>query len=281
MVGQGMGDNPMNSVRVPSPQPVELSLIQVVGITKFDDFIEGGSGLILSYNLTRRFFDSVLNLLNETSRRTTSTILSTQNVFKSLDLRLNIMDNAGVIVQKVDGPVSRGYLELRNLNPDDNPSVTFNYYQEPADLEKCVKALKTIIKVINSNAFSNYKYPNATGREFLNLMLKLPTKLRPKHISSKYNLTQFCIDTVMTIWHYHGGCQVGRVVDKNYKVFGIDALTVIDGSTFLKAPGTNPQATVMMLGRYMGQKILRERANFQENNDYYSIVSPITDETRI
>ncbi|XP_023642230.1 protein HOTHEAD [Capsella rubella] len=233
MVGQGMGDNAMNSVIVPSPQLVELSLIEVVGITNFDDFIEGGSGLNLSCNLTRRFFD----VMNEN--------LSTQ----SLDLRLNIMENLGVIFHKIDGPVSRGYLELRNTNPDDNPSVTFNYYQEQEDLDRCVKGLETIIKVINSKTFSKYKYPGVTVHELLGLMLGLPTNLRPRHLSSIFNLKQFCIDTVMTIWHYHGGCQVGRVVDKNYKVLGIDALRVIDGSTFLKSPGTNPQATVMMLGR--------------------------------
>ncbi|CAL9009422.1 unnamed protein product, partial [Prunus brigantina] len=52
-----------------------------------------------------------------------------------------------------------------------------------------------------------------------------------------------------TIWHYHGGCQGGRVVDKGYRVLGIDSLRVIDGSTFYHTPGANPQATVMMLGR--------------------------------
>ncbi|CAL2258592.1 unnamed protein product [Prunus armeniaca] len=52
-----------------------------------------------------------------------------------------------------------------------------------------------------------------------------------------------------TIWHYHGGCQVGRVVDKGYGVLGIDSLRVIDGSTFCHTPGANPEATVMMLGR--------------------------------
>ncbi|XP_010519238.1 PREDICTED: protein HOTHEAD-like [Tarenaya hassleriana] len=37
MVGKGMGDNPMNALFVPSPSPVEVSLIQVVGITKFEN----------------------------------------------------------------------------------------------------------------------------------------------------------------------------------------------------------------------------------------------------
>ncbi|CAN6860759.1 unnamed protein product [Brassica oleracea var. botrytis] len=57
MVGQGMGDNLMNIVVVPFPQPVGVSLLEVVGITKFDSFSEYCAGLSLSYNLTRRFFD--------------------------------------------------------------------------------------------------------------------------------------------------------------------------------------------------------------------------------
>ncbi|ESQ43336.1 hypothetical protein EUTSA_v10013065mg [Eutrema salsugineum] len=274
MVGQGMGDNPMNAIFIPSPTPVEVSLIQVVGITKFESYIEGASGVIFSYSWTRNFFDGVLNYLNEmqTSRTTTSTTptLSTQSItdfFKSIDPLLNATTKAGLILQKVAGPVSRGHLELRNTNPNDNPSVRFNYYQEPEDLEKCVEGISTIIKVINSKAFSKFKYPDATIHGLLDLILSVPTNLRPRHVASVFNLKQFCIDTVMTIWHYHGGCQVGRVVDKNYRVLGINSLRVIDGSTFLKSPGTNPQATVMMLGRYMGQKILRERATFRKKDE--------------
>jgi choline dehydrogenase len=43
-VGQGMSDNPMNAIYVPSPSPVEVSLIQVVGITEVGSYIEGASG---------------------------------------------------------------------------------------------------------------------------------------------------------------------------------------------------------------------------------------------
>lgn len=44
MVGQGLSDNPMNAVLIPSPRPVETSLIQVVGITQYGSFIEAASG---------------------------------------------------------------------------------------------------------------------------------------------------------------------------------------------------------------------------------------------
>lgn len=44
MVGQGMSDNPMNSIFIPSPNPLEVSLIEVVGITSFGSYIEAAGG---------------------------------------------------------------------------------------------------------------------------------------------------------------------------------------------------------------------------------------------
>ncbi|CAI7923127.1 unnamed protein product, partial [Closterium sp. NIES-54] len=56
-------------------------------------------------------------------------------------------------------------------------------------------------------------------------------------------------DTVTVIWHFHGGCHRGVCVDSSYRVHGVQALRVVDGSTFLTSPGTNPMATCLMLGR--------------------------------
>ena len=64
----------------------------------------------------------------------------------------------GFILEKIMGPISTGHLELRTRNPNDNPSVTFNYFQDPRDLEKCVEGIKIIEKVIESKAFAPFKY---------------------------------------------------------------------------------------------------------------------------
>ena len=114
---------------------------------------------------------------------------------------------------------------------------------------RCVLGMRTIIEVVNAYPFSKFRYSNMTVQALIDMMVSLQLNKRPRHASAVFSLEQFCIDTVMTIWHYHGGCQVGKVVDNDYKVLGVDALRVIDGSTFLHSPGTNPQATVMMLGR--------------------------------
>jgi choline dehydrogenase len=126
----------------------------------------------------------------------------------------------GVILEKVIGPLSTGHLELQNTNPNDNPSVTFNYFKEPKDLKRCVKGMSTVIDVINSYAFSKFRYSNMTVQALTKLMLSLPVNMRPRHANATISLKQFCIDTVMTIWHYHGGCQVGKVVDRDYKCSG-------------------------------------------------------------
>lgn len=175
--------------------------------------------------------------------------MTTEAMAKAADAIVNATIRGGVILEKIMGPISTGHLELRNTNPDDNPEVTFNYFKEPEDLNRCVEGMRTIIGVINSKAFSRFRFGDRPVQALIDLMLSLPVNLRPKHPSAAISLEQFCKDTVMTIWHYHGGCQVGRVVDHEYRVLGVDALRVIDGSTLYDSPGTNPQATVMMLGR--------------------------------
>ncbi|KAJ0974578.1 hypothetical protein J5N97_016543 [Dioscorea zingiberensis] len=254
MVGQGMSDNPMNAIYIPSPAPVEISLIQVVGITKFGSYIEAASGSNFAGHSA--YISDTPNFGMFSPQRTPEAIERAVEQMKSLQ----VADfRGGFILEKVMGPLSTGHLELKNRNPSDNPSVTFNYFKEPEDLQRCVQGMMTIEKVIESKGFSKFRYPYISVEALINITATFPVNLRPKHDNDSKSWEQFCIDTVMTIWHYHGGCQVDQVVDHDYKVLGLDALRVIDGSTFNHSPGTNPQATVMMLGRYMGIKILSER----------------------
>lgn len=154
-----------------------------------------------------------------------------------------------VILQKVMGPFSTGHLELHNRDPNENPSVTFNYLEDSRDLERCVGGMEILGKVVESRAVADFRYPYTTFESLKRFMLSIPINLRTKHVAATYSMEQYCRDTVMTLWHYHGGCQVGRVVDPDYRLLGVDSLRVVDGSTFYYSPGTNPQATLMMLGR--------------------------------
>uniref|UniRef100_A0ACD5UEG1 Uncharacterized protein n=1 Tax=Avena sativa TaxID=4498 RepID=A0ACD5UEG1_AVESA len=276
-VGQGMADNPMNAIFVPSPSQVEVSLIQVVGITQLGSYIEGasgsnwanprhrasssGSGSGAGQHRPPRNFGMFSPQIGQLAtvppkQRTPEAIARAADAMSRLD---DAAFRGGFILEKVMGPASTGHLELRNLNPDDNPAVTFNYFSHPEDLRRCVDGLTLIERVIRSKSFQRFTYPDFSIEVLLNMTAEFPVNMLPRHDNDSRSLEQFCKDTVMTIWHYHGGCQVGRVVDAEYRVLGVDALRVIDGSTLNASPGTNPQATVMMLGRYMGVKIQNER----------------------
>lgn len=153
----------------------------------------------------------------------------------------------GTIAQNAIGPFLKGYLELHNTDPNDNLKIIFNYFQDSRDLERCVDGMKIIKKIVESKAISSFRYPSASFQSIINFMLTIPTNMRKKHIAATYSQKQFCIDTVVTMWHYHGGCKVDKVVDHEYKVLGVDSIRVIDSYTFHETPGTNPQATIMKI----------------------------------
>ncbi|KAH9773931.1 GMC OxRdtase N domain-containing protein [Citrus sinensis] len=152
------------------------------------------------------------------------------------------------ITAKMAFPASQGKLELNNTDPRRNPSVEFNYLAKEKDLEQCVKMVRLLHKVTKSESVSL----------FLGIKSKPQENLMPRASSDK-ELRKLCKNNVRTCYHYHGGCAVGSVVGEDYRVYGVEGLRVIDGSTFRESPGTNPMATLLMLGRYQGIKILEQR----------------------
>ncbi|KAL5978406.1 hypothetical protein ACLOJK_029523 [Asimina triloba] len=156
--------------------------------------------------------------------------------------------NTSIVVPmlgKLASPASRGSLRLLSADPRQNPSVRFNYLAEEEDLDECAEMVRLIDKVARSRSVTAF-----LGRR---------QSVLPNGTSSNQELRDFCRVNVATVSHYHGGCVVGSVINRDYKVFGLQGLRVVDGSTFLDSPGTNPMATVLMLGRYQGIKMLTER----------------------
>ncbi|KAM0987195.1 hypothetical protein ACFX2A_011515 [Malus domestica] len=162
---------------------------------------------------------------------------------------LPVSSNATVmpIAAKLAFPVSQGTLELNSTDPRENPSVTFNYLANEKDLAECVKLSQLLERVVRSESVAFF--------------LGIECKRKDELMSTEDELRKLCKKNVRTFYHYHGGCTMGSVVDKDYRVYGVKGLRVVDGSTFFESPGTNPMATLLMLGRYQGMKIRQERQN--------------------
>ncbi|KAK4263465.1 hypothetical protein QN277_028865 [Acacia crassicarpa] len=153
------------------------------------------------------------------------------------------------VAAKIASPYSRGKLELKSKDPRQNPAVKFNYLANEKDVEECVKMTKLLYRIARSKSIAVFF---GTGSQ------KKVTS------STEYDLRKFCRKNVRTFYHYHGGCRVGSVVDRHYRVYGVEGLRIIDGSTFSESPGTNPMATLLMLGRYQGNLILKERESLSD-----------------
>lgn len=226
-VGHFLYDNPRNGITILPSLPLEHSLIQVVGITESGAYIEAAS-----------------NVVPFTSPPHTALVL-----------RSPLYLTVATIISKISGPVSSGFLRLASTEVKENPVVRFNYLNNQVDVERCVNGTRKIAEILRSRALRDFKFSNWFGeRDFRFIGPALPL-----HQSDFPSMADYCRRTVSTIWHYHGGCVVGRVVDPNLNLIGISSLRIVDGSVFSVSPGTNPQATLMMLGRYFGLKIIAER----------------------
>ncbi|KAL6996330.1 hypothetical protein U1Q18_006463 [Sarracenia purpurea var. burkii] len=251
-VGKGMSDNPLNTVFIPTNRPVEQSLIQTVGITKLGVYIEASSGFGQSQDSIRCNHGILSAEIGQLStippkQRTPEAIQGYTKTKRELPHEAFM---GGFILGKIATPLSTGELSLSDTNADDNPSVTFNYFTHPYDIRRCVAGIRMMEKLVSSKHFTNLtQFDKLAEDRLLNLSVRANVNLIPKHTNDTQSLEQFCKDTVITIWHYHGGCLVDKVVSSDFKVLGVDRLRVVDGSTFSESPGTNPQATLMMMGR--------------------------------
>ncbi|CAK9325780.1 unnamed protein product [Citrullus colocynthis] len=230
-VGQSMSDNPRFNCHVVLPYPLAVSVVKAVGTLENNIHLQSITGF-LPFSLPSSF-----SLVPPGS--------------DSVNLSL------ASIVGKFSEVLSEGSLHLTSATDvNKSPTVRFNYYSHPDDLAKCVIGVRKMGDVLKTQTMEKIKIQDFEGKKrfaFLEPQL-------PKNLSDVSLVEEYCKKTLTTYWHYHGGCLVGKVVDGNYRVIGIKNLRVVDGSTFSDSPGTNPMATLMMLGRYVGLNILQERS---------------------
>lgn len=217
-VGQFMADNPRTTVTFAAPFAVPNAGARVVGITN-DSYHFPLSGIV-------PFSSPVSSILFP---------------YPFAPLNVSLVS----LIAKVARPLSTGSLKL--VSPTDvtvSPTVRFNYYTNPHDLSVCVNILR-YSNVLSAPTTEKFKFEDPNGKKYF----KIVGKPLPLNFSDNGEMEDYCRTTLATMYHYHGGCTMQKVVDTNFRVIGINALRVVDGSTFVDSPGTNPQATLMMLGR--------------------------------
>ncbi|CAL8078611.1 unnamed protein product [Prunus armeniaca] len=146
------------------------------------------------------------------------------------------------------GPDTGFSLEHMYWEPKSDGAVELLNKGDPENLHVAVHATAERI-IFSSNASSvatiAVKVPRPLSNGSLWLSLSKDARVNP-NVSFNYFAHFADISHILALL-WRKPCGKGG----SFQVIGINALRIVDGSTFIFSLGTNPEATVMMLGWYV------------------------------
>ncbi|WP_120495487.1 GMC family oxidoreductase [Kiloniella sp. EL199] len=135
-------------------------------------------------------------------------------------------------------PTSRGEIKIKSTDPFEPPMIKPNYLSTDEDVAEILEGVKYLRKMAETKAFKDI----------------IIEEFRPgKDCKTDEELIADIRGYAWTCFHPSGTCRMGPdpekfVVDHKLRVHGIDALRVIDASTFPNVPSGNTNAAAIMVG---------------------------------
>jgi choline dehydrogenase len=142
---------------------------------------------------------------------------------------------------------SRGHVRLASADVRDKPKILFNYLSHPDDLEEFRAGLRLTREIFAQKACDPYR-----GRE-----------IQPgKDVQTDDEIDSFVRSKVESAYHPSCSCKMGRssdpmaVVDPEGRVYGVEALRVIDSSVMPSITTGNLNAPTIMVAEKMADHVL-------------------------
>jgi choline dehydrogenase len=142
---------------------------------------------------------------------------------------------------------SRGWVRLKSSNPADKPRILFNYLSHPDDLTEMRACVRLTRDIFAQKAFDRYR-----GRE-----------LQPGDaVQTDEQIDEFVRAKAESAFHPSCSCKMGAaddpmaVVDPETRVYGIEALRVVDSSIMPSVTTGNLNAPTIMIGEKAADHIL-------------------------
>ena len=148
------------------------------------------------------------------------------------DARGAVTQNGLTVAVEVTRPTSVGKVRLRSLEPTAQPRITHNHCTTRHDIEVLKRGLRMHMEVLAQSPVADL----TLGR------------LRWPQSTTDAGLEQFIRRNALGVYHPSSTCAIGRVVDPELRVYGIDGLRIVDASVMPTQVRGNPNATIMMIG---------------------------------
>ncbi|MBH96942.1 MAG: choline dehydrogenase [Rhodospirillaceae bacterium] len=134
-------------------------------------------------------------------------------------------------------PTSRGRVKLRSANPNESPSILFNYLQTDSDRRDVVDAFRLTREILKQDAFLPYDGGELTPGS---------------GVDSDDEILSWARQVADTEYHPTSTCSMGisddAVVDGELRVHGLDGLRVADASVMPRIVTANTNAASIMIG---------------------------------
>lgn len=159
------------------------------------------------------------------------------------------------------GPVNsnaKGEIKIKSSNPEQYPSIKFNYLSTEQDRKEWCEAIQCTRKIIETDAMSEFR-----GKE-----------IAPgKDVQTNEEILDFIAKEGESAYHVSGTCKMGTddmsVVNENLQVRGVDNLRVVDASIMPSVTNGNIYSPVLMIGEKAADLILGNTPLKSETVDYY------------
>ncbi|MFD9719295.1 GMC family oxidoreductase [Streptomyces sp. NPDC059076] len=127
-------------------------------------------------------------------------------------------------------PTSRGRVTLRSARPDAAPRITHNYLTTAEDRAAIVAGIRIALEIA----------AQAPAAKVISGPYDVPDS------NADADLLAWARRSGMTLYHPTSTCAIGRVVDPELRVYGVDGLRVVDASVFPSVPRANTNAPTIM-----------------------------------
>ncbi|MDY0132260.1 MAG: choline dehydrogenase [Desulforegulaceae bacterium] len=159
------------------------------------------------------------------------------------------------------GPMNtdvRGHVKIKSKNPDQYPSILFNYLSTEQERKEWVEAIRKTREIANQSAFDELR-----GKE-----------LAPGVDSqTDEQILDFVAREGESAYHPSCTCKMGydemAVVDSELKVHGVENLRVVDASVMPLIPNGNIYGPVMMIAEKAADMILGKKPLPAEKVPFY------------
>lgn len=169
------------------------------------------------------------------------------------DEGIEMQKEAAINLQpNVNNSRSRGFLELRSADPNDQPKIQLNLLSDPYDIQTLMAGARIARAALNSRAFAPY----VTG------------ECKPgKDVQTDDEWIDYMRGNAAGSYHPCGTCKMGidpdAVVSPDLKVIGVEGLRVIDSSIIPQVPSCNLNAISMAIGEKGSDLVLEAQKRLQ------------------